>query len=470
MSDARRLTLGLDVGTQSTKALVLDADSMEVVARASCAYGLIPDLAPGAAEQHPATWTEAVEKVMDEVLADSDAGAVRAMSVSGQQHGLVALDASDQVIRPAKLWCDTETSAEAAELGMPAGYTAPKVMWMQRHEPAAFDRLRTILLPHDYVNLHLTGARVSECGDASGTGFFDPVERVYKPSFFDAALLPELIPHDRFIGTLRPALAERLGLGPIPVAPGSGDNMLSALGSGAVTEGTVVMSLGTSGTLFAHADAPVIDPAGAVAPFCDATGGWLPLVCTMNCTTPLEEVSAAHGVSLAQLTDLAAKEAPGSSGLTFLPYLAGERTPDWPGASGVLHGIRPGTLRPGLVFRAAMEGASFALQQGWQRMQALGLKADEIRLVGGGSANPLWRCILADLFGVPLCLPAEAETAALGAAIQAAAILEETSVADFLSAHPLPMEGEAVTPDAGRSAVYRDAAAEFERLGARLFP
>nr|MBC8329061.1 xylulokinase [Planctomycetota bacterium] len=381
------LFLGLDAGTQGAKALVYDAEAGRVVGRGASAYGLLPAREPGEAEQHPYTWVEGVEAAIAQALADPavDARAIRGLAVSGQQHGFVALDERGEVLRPAKLWCDTSTAAEAAELSrtlgrpLPAGYTASKVLWLKRHEPEHFARLRTALLPHDYLNLHFTGTAVAEAGDASGTGYFDPERREWDARAANAidagllAMLPPLIGPDQPAGRIRPELAARLGLPEdLLVAPGSGDNMMSALGAGAVADGVLVMSLGTSGTLFARSPRPVIDPEGQIAPFCDATGAWLPLLCTMNCTTVTEEVRAAFGLGLDELTALAEAVPPGCDGLSFLPYLAGERSPDWPRASGVLHGLRAGGLRPGPLFRAAMEGASFALLLGHERLRRFG--------------------------------------------------------------------------------------------------
>ncbi len=479
---ARPLAIGLDVGTQGTKALVWDLEEERVVARASESYGLLADLAPGAAEQHPETWTAAVLDVLARVLEEVDGSAVGALAVSGQQHGCVLLDGEARPLRPAKLWCDTQTAAEAAELALPAGYTAPKVLWSQRHEPELFARVATILLPHDYINLFLTGELAAEWGDASGTGYFDARQRRWQSTFFDESLLPPLIEPGAQVGTLRPELARQLGLGEVPVAAGSGDNMLSAIGAGAggagasgtgasdadaSGAGVLVISLGTSGTLFTPTAAPLMDPTGEVAPFCDATGGGLPLVCTMNCTTVTEEVRSAFGLDHRELTLLAAKEPAGCGELRFLPYLAGERTPNWPGASAVIHGLRSASLAPGPLYRAALEGASFCLWRGLGALERMGVEARELRLVGGGAANLLWRSIIADLFGLPVRVPLETETAALGAALSAAALITDTPVGTLAAA--LPMEGEVLSPRPEHTDALRTAAEDHARLSDTLF-
>ena len=477
------IVLGIDLGTQGAKALVVDAASGRALGRGAAPLA-VDAPRPGAAEQDPDAWIDAVTQAVRAALAAPgiDPAAIAAVGVSGQQHGCVALDASDRPVRAAKLWCDTECAGEAREFSarigrpVPAGFTAPKLVWMQSHEPAKFACIRRVLLPHDWVNLFLTGDAFTDAGDASGTGYFDAAARAYDRRAMDAIdprlhdMVPPLVAPDAPGGALRPAAAQALGLrAGIPVAPGSGDNMMSALGAGAVDHGTLVVSLGTSGTLFGPSDRPVVDPAGLIAPFCDATGRWLPLLCTMNCTVVTEEVRACFGLPHDRLTQLAADEPIGAGGVTFLPYLQGERAPDWPHARGVVHGLEPGSMRPGTLYRAALEGATLALVHGASRLAALGLHARELRVVGGGSRNPLWRRILADAFGAPLRFPAEPESSALGAALQAAAIASGTSVAQFVRDHPPPMSAETVEPIDANVATYRDVSARFDALGARLF-
>lgn len=433
------IAIGLDVGTQGTKGLALDVEGRRIVARASSAYGLIEGLPLGHAEQHPATWRRAVVDVVRALVRDLGARSneIRCLGVSGQQHGFVALDAKGAVIRPAKLWCDTSTSAEARELSerlgraIPTGFTASKILWLARHEPQNFARLRTVLLPHDWVNRELTGRACMEAGDASGTGFFDVRARTFDARAMDAidarlsACVPELVPHDAAIGTVRDDVARELGL-PIGVlvSPGGGDNMMSAIGAGATRAGVFVISLGTSATAFAHSDTPVIDPRGLVAPFCGSTGGWLPLLCTMNATGVLEEVRAHAAMpnDHASLTDRASRVEPGCGGVLFVPYLQGERVPDLPHATGSIHGLRAGSLDAAVLYRAAIEGVTLNLAWGIDRMRALGIAVESVRLVGGGARNPLWRQVIADVLDAPVTALAEVETGALGAAIQAASV------------------------------------------------
>jgi xylulokinase len=480
------LYLGLDVGTQGTKGVCIDASTQRIVARASRAYGLIGGLAPGAAEQHPDTWEDAVRQVVGELLAAVDAAAVRGIAVSGQQHGLVVLDGDDRVVRPAKLWCDTTTVAEAEELTrssgrpIPTGFTAPKALWLARHEPSQWARVRRVMLPHDYVTFLLTGEATTDPGDASGTGWFDPEARRYDTSILQAtdprlpSMVPRVVTPGEPAGQVSPEGARRLGVPEgVLVAAGGGDNMMSAIGSGATRPGVVVVSLGTSGTAFAHSAAPVVDREGLVAPFCDSTGGWLPLLCVMNMTGVLEEVRHAFPEhDHASLTALASEVSPGAGGLLLVPYLVGERVPNLPHATGALTGLRPGLLRPGPLYRAALEGTGLSLALGVERMRGLGIAAESVRLVGGGAANPLWRQILADVLEVPVVRLSEPESASLGAALQARwthlRASGEPASADEV-ASPWIHTADETLPAPTRFDTYRQARARLVDLTHRLF-
>ncbi|MFM1874087.1 MAG: hypothetical protein RL398_3509, partial [Planctomycetota bacterium] len=424
--------VGFDVGTQGTKAVAIDSATGRVVARSARAYDLIGGLPPGHQEQHPQTWLDAVAATARELWQSVDPARVAGLAVSGQQHGAVVLDACGEVVRPTKLWCDTATADEARELSrrlgrsVPTGFTASKLLWLARHEPERWAAVRHVLLPHDYVNYVLTGELAMEWGDASGTGWFDPRRREFDAEAMSAidARLPNLVPPLRPAGGLHGRLSARgaallgLPLG-VAVAQGGGDNMMSAIGSGAVAPGVVVVSLGTSGTIFTRSGVPVIDPQGLIAPFCSSDGGWLPLLCVMNATGPLVEIQELTGLSHEALTAAAEAVSIGCDGAQFIPFLVGERVPDLPEATGALLGLRPGTLRPGVLYRAALEGVGANLALGLQRLRGLGIDPSEVRLVGGAAKNALWRQILADLFGVPVRPLLEAESGALGAALQA---------------------------------------------------
>jgi xylulokinase len=437
------LYVGVDSGTQSVKAIALDAETGRVVAEARAPHHLIEGLPPGNMEQHPQEWVSAMDAVIGEVASKIDCSRVRGIGVSGQQHGFVPLDEKGEVIRPAKLWCDTSTAPECAILtrtlggpkavirktGLPflPGYTAPKVLWLKRHEPGNFRRLRHILLPHDYLNLHLTGNYFMEFGDASGTGFLDVRRRAWSREATDAvdrrvaACLPALSPSHEPCGTLRAEVARRYGFPPgTLVSAGGGDNMMGAIGTGNVVPGAVTASFGTSGTIYAFSRKPVVDPAGEIAAFCSSSGGWLPLLCTMNVTGITEQVRALFDWSLAELEAVASTAPAGADGLTLLPYFDGERTPNLPRGTGVYFGIDRRTLERGHLARAAIEGATLGMNYGLRRLAALGVKAREIRLTGGGARSALWRQVAADIFGVPVVAMAQDESAALGGALQAA--------------------------------------------------
>lgn len=485
-ADNHDLFLGLDVGTQGTKALLLHGETGKVLSIAKAKYGLIEGLPDGAAEQHPDTWIHAIREVSREILGSDSSlrNRVRCIGVSGQQHGFVALDAEGTVIRPAKLWCDTSTESEAAELSrlaersIPCGFTASKILHMKTHEIENFKRLKSVLLPHDYINFRLTGEMFMEAGDASGTGFFDPATRAFDASVMAAidsdlhGMLPRMVDPLTVAGELSKEGAEILGLPKgISVATGSGDNMMSAVGSGATEEGVLVLSLGTSGTAFAYSASPLIDSEGLVAPFCDATGGHLPLICVMNMTEVLHEVGGLLcGLSLDELTAMASKVSPGSEGLLLLPYLCGERTPNLPKARGSLHGIRPGNLHAGAVFRAALEGIALSLGLGVDRMRQLGLPVTEVRCVGGGANNPLLREILASVIDAPLRQLQETESAALGAALHAAmTVRSDGGWRDELLRNAVRLSGEVDKPIPEMVATYAGLKHQLHRTTDQLW-
>ncbi len=434
--------LGVDCGTQGLKCLALDGRTGAVLAGASRKYDVLPGLPPGHSEQDPAVWIEALEGALGEVLARVERGAVRALAVSGQQHGFVPLDGEGRVIRPAKLWNDTSTAGECREIlerlggrerflaltgnGLPPGFTASKILWLKKHEPENYARLAAVLLPHDYLNFYLTGTLAMEPGDASGTALMDIRTGSWAQEVLDAidpALaekLPPLLEPGSFVGEVLPEKAELLGLpAGVKVATGGGDNMMGALGTGNVLPGRVTASLGTSGTIYAFSETPVVDPRGEIAAFRDSTGGFLPLGCTMNVTVTTELARGLLGMDHAALEEAARSVPPGAGGVLVLPWFTGERTPDLPGARGAVLGLRPDNFTPSHLARAALEGATLGLGYVLERMKSLGIEPAEIRLTGGGSRSALWREICAGVFGVPVVRPVEEEGAALGAALQA---------------------------------------------------
>lgn len=442
---ADQLYIGIDSGTQGTKGVVLSAESGEVVAESYHGYGLIEN-EYGGREQHPDSWIAACEKVFSDLLAAPSVrpSEIRAIGVSGQQHGMVPLDRQGKVIRPAKLWCDTETTRqcevitaraggeqavmEAIGNQVAAGFTASKLLWLSDNEPENFERLATVLLPHDYINFWLTGERVTEWGDASGTAYFDVANRCWSETLLAAIdpsgkltdCLPDFVAADAPAGRLRPELAERFDLSTeILVSSGGGDNMMAAIGTGNVVPGVVTASLGTSGTIYAYSDHPVVDDSGELASFCSSSGGWLPLVCTMNVTVATELMRSLLGIDLKTLNQLAEAAPLGAGGLLLLPYFNGERTPPLPDATAHLGGLTPLNMSPQNFCRAAMEGATFGLRYGLEVIRRNGIEPREIRLTGGGANSPLWRQLVADIFNCEVIALKQGEAGAGGAALQA---------------------------------------------------
>ncbi len=441
---AKRLYIGIDSGTQGTKGVVLD-DRGSILTQAYAGHDLIED-ENGLREQKPEWWIAACDKVLQELCScgkfkPSD---VAGIGVSGQQHGMVPLDAEGEVIRPAKLWCDTATAAQCKTIterlggnrtavaktgnSIAAGFTASKVLWLREKEPRNYERLATILLPHDYINFWLSGERATDFGDASGTAYFDVSSRQWSGEALKAIdssgkleqCLPRLTRADEPVGTVRREIADKYGFkSDTTVSSGGGDNMMAAIGTGNVRPGVITASLGTSGTIYAHSDYPIIDPDGELAAFCSSTGGWLPLICTMNVTVATELTRKLFGFDTTMMNEQALSAPAGSQGVMLLPYFNGERIPNLPEAKASLHGLGSTNYTPANVCRASMEGATMGLRYGLDVLRAQGVSAEEVRLVGGGSKSPLWRKIVADVFGCRVVRPESAEAGAVGAAIQA---------------------------------------------------
>jgi xylulokinase len=451
----RRLVAGVDSSTQSTKVEIRDAETGVVVARASAPH---PGTTPPRSEQDPTEWWQAFSMAFDAALRHADVTAVDAISVGGQQHGMVVLDADRNVVRPAKLWNDTESAPDAGwllkQLGgaaacaqkvgsVPvAAFTATKLSWLHRSEPAAWERLAHVVLPHDWMTLQLTGELVTDRGDASGTGYWSPASGEYAwdvLSVIDSgrdwsAVVPRVAQPLEVVGEWRGAA----------VACGTGDNMAAALGLG-LAVGEAVISLGTSGTVFAVSESPSTDATGAVAGLADASGRFLPLVCTLNATKVTNAVANLLGVDFAEFDRLALSAPSGAGGLTLLPYLDGERTPNLPTASGSLVGLRSNVSR-GDMARAAVEGVVCGLLDGLDALQAHA-PVRSVTIVGGGARSAAYRQVLAELCDVPVQLADADEAVATGACVQAAAVCLGRSHEDVLAAWGIAQR-EAVTVSA----------------------
>lgn len=494
----RDLIIGVDSGTQSTKVLIIDARDGKVLASAAQEYELIPGLPPGAKEQHPHTWRDATASGIRRAVRQAKAVAseVKAIGVSGQQHGFVPLDALGEVIRPAKLWCDTSTAPECEEImekvggfkktirllgnAVLPGFTASKILWLKKHEPKNYERLATVLLPHDYLNFWLTGAKVMEYGDASGTALLDVRKRKWAAPVLEAIApdlggkLPRLISSEQVAGELQPSTAKLLDLNPgVLVSAGGGDNMMGAIGTGNTRAGVITASFGTSGTIYACAEKPVVDPQGEIAAFCDSTNRWLPLLCTMNVTVATEMVREDFGWSYEKYAAEAARIPAGSGGLLLLPYFEGERTPNVPDGTGVWFGVNKRTFEAGHFARAAMEGVTLGMNYGLRRLAELGVRPTQIRATGGGAKSKVWRQIMADAFETEVVTLKVSEGAAYGAALQALWCWrlqrgEKVSISEITGQFVELNPAERAQPEPKNAAVYRELQALQDELSVSL--
>ena len=432
------LVAGVDSSTQSCKVVVRDADSGTLVREGRASH-------PDGTEVHPDHWRTALAEA---VAAAGGLDDVAAVAVGGQQHGMVALDEAGEVVRPALLWNDTRSAPQAArltaELGATAwaqgtgsvpvaSFTVTKLAWLAENEPDAAARVAGVCLPHDWLTWLLLGGGaggavgldglVTDRGDASGTGYFSPATNTYRRDLLALAL-----GHDaalpRVLGPAEPAGTTAwapLSTGAV-VGPGTGDNAAAALGVGA-RPGDVVVSVGTSGVVCAVAEVPAADDSGEVAGFADATGRFLPLVCTLNAARVLDATARTLGVSLEALSDLALSAPSGAGGLALVPYLEGERTPNRPDATGALHGLQLGTMTPQHLARAAVEGLLCGLADGLDALEAQGARIERVLLVGGGARSEALRRIAPTVLGRPVLVPPPGEYVADGAARQAAWVL-----------------------------------------------
>ncbi|MDR2632203.1 MAG: xylulokinase [Treponema sp.] len=493
---------GIDLGTQSCKVLLYDYEKKTVLARAQAPVDMIA--AHDGTREQEAAWYEAALKTCFSQIAQSKPGlnaSIAAIGVSAHQHSFVPLDEEGHALYRVKLWCDTSTAPECAQLteraggeaaliaqtGLPMrpGYTAPKVQWLKNHKPDLFARLRHILLPHDYINFLLTGDYTAEYGDASGTALFNVRTRYWSSwacDLIDPSIrgyLPRLLAPGEAAGTVSEGASRTFGIpqGAV-VAAGGGDNMMGAIGTGAVKDGFLTMSLGTSGTLFGYSQVPVIDPTGNLAAFCASTGGWLPLLCTMNCTVASEAFRSLFALDVKAFDAQAAKAPIGAEGLVVLPFFNGERTPNLPNGRASLNGITADNFKRENIARASLESAIFGMRIGLEGFSRLGFKAKEIRLIGGGAKSPLWQTIAAQVMNLPVQVPAGDEAAALGGAIQALwtwekrekAQAQQVSIESLVEEHVILAGGARIHPDAVSVAAYNEAYETYSRYLEALSP
>ncbi|MEY9889185.1 xylulokinase [Catenulispora sp. MAP5-51] len=445
-----RLAAGVDSSTQSCKVVIRDVDSGALIRQGSAPH-------PAGTEVDPEAWWQALHTAIEAAGGLDD---VEALAVGGQQHGMVCLDEHGEVVRPALLWNDTRSAQAATDLvgelgaevwaqavgSVPvASFTVTKLRWLAEHEPENAARVAAVCLPHDWLTWRLRGSTdiselITDRSDASGTGYWSPATGEYrqdllKRAFGREVLLPRVAGAGEVVGRF----------GDIALGPGAGDNAAAALGLGA-RAGDVVVSIGTSGTVFAVSDIPTAEATGTVAGFADATGRFLPLVCTLNAARVLDAGAAMSGTDLDGLSKAALSAPPGADGLILIPYLEGERTPNLPDAAGSLHGLRLANATSAHLARAAVEGMLCGLADGLDALTALGVPVERILLIGGGARSEAVRTIAPAILGRPVAVPPPGEYVADGAAAQAAWVLagsEEpprrvTQGTETFEAEPLP--------------------------------
>ncbi|HEX3512436.1 MAG TPA: xylulokinase [Trebonia sp.] len=447
-----KLVAGIDSSTQSTKVLLVNADDGTVVAQASAPH-------PDGTECPPDRWWEALTAAGRDLLERAEA-----VGVAAQQHGMVTVDDVGAVVRPAMLWNDVKSAPQAAalvtEFGGPSewaartgsvptmSFTVTKLRWLAEREPEHAARVGRVMLPHDWLTWRLAGGGpgqivepVTDRGDASGTGYFSPVDSRWLPEYASRALghpvaLPRVAAPAEVVGRTSWGAA---------ISAGTGDNMGAALGM-SLAEGDVAVSIGTSGTAYAVTSAMTADPSGLVSGFADATGRFLPLACTLNAARVLDVTARMLGVDAAGLSDLALKASPGADGLVFLPYLDGERTPNRPSANGVLRGLTTSNATRENLARAAVEAVLCSLADAIDCLRPCGIAPGRVVLTGGAAKSEAVRTIAPAVFGLPVVVPEAAEYVALGAARQAAWALAGTASPPSWPARPSVIHEAAVTP------------------------
>lgn len=422
------LVAGVDSSTQSVKVVIRSAETGELIREGRAAH-------PHGTEVEPEKWWIALNEALAQAGGLED---VAALSVGGQQHGMIALDTSGAVIRPALLWNDTRSAQSAKDLNREIGgdqatadatgsvllasFTASKVRWLAENEPELAEKVAAIALPHDWLSWKLQGANefaelFTDRSDASGTGYFDPTTSIYRRDIFAQAIksereryLPRIVASTEFGGETASG---------VKIAAGAGDNAAAAFGLQAVV-GDVIVSLGTSGTAFSISINPTHDGTGEVAGFADLSGNYLPLVCTLNAARILDAANRILGVDFARLSQLALKAPAGAGGLSLLPYFEGERTPNRPSATGVFSGMNLDNSNPECFARAMIEGMLSGLADAVDSLSDQGVAINRIFLIGGAAKSPAVAQIASSLFGREVLIPPAGEYVANGAARQAA--------------------------------------------------
>jgi len=488
-----QVVVGIDTGTQSTKVLCYDAVTKRVLETESAPHDMI-SRADGTREQEAVWYLDAIRTCFAKIAPEIKSSII-AIGVSAQQHGFVPVGKEGQVLAPVKLWCDTSTVSQCDELTerlggkdkvfallgnqILPGYTVSKILHLKQHRADAYEKLEHILLPHDYINYYLTGNYTAESGDASGTAFFDVRKKEYCKEVLEAvddkrdlsALLPPLIEAGQSCGTVLASVARELGIPEgIPVSCGAGDNMAGAIGTGCVGKGDLTMSMGTSGTLFGYSDSCITDEKGRLAAFCSSTGGYLPLLCTMNCTITTESVRQLFGYDVKKLDALASEAPIGCEGVTMLPFFNGERVPNFPNGKGSIVGLDMNNMKVTNIARAALESSIYAMKGGLDAFRELGFVPKRIILTGGGAKSAIWRQIACDVMQLPLEVPLVSESAAFGAALQALWTVEGSSLETLAKEHVTFDEQKACLPNVETRVEYERSYARYQTYVEAMTP
>lgn len=473
--------LGLDLGTSGVKALLID-DEQKIIGSASGATD-VSRPHPGWSEQDPAAWVRATEEAVAGLKAahPKELAAVRGIGLSGHMHGATLIDADDRVLRPCILWNDTRSYHQAARLDADPqfraltgnivfpGFTAPKLVWVAQNEPEIFARVAKVLLPKDYLRLWLTGEHISEMSDSAGTSWLDTGKRAWSEALLAAtgmklSQMPSLIEGTEAGGTLKPEIAARWGMGAgVVIAGGAGDNAASACGMGTVGEGHAFVSLGTSGVLFAANASYLPNPASAVHAFCHALPNtWHQMGVILSATDALNWHAGVTGKSAADLTKELGDTLKAPTGVTFLPYLSGERTPHNDATiRGVFAGLSHESSRVVLT-QAVLEGVSFAIRDSLEALKSAGTNLSRVTAIGGGSRSRYWLRSIATALDLPVDVPADGD---FGAAFGAARLgLVAATGRDPLAVFTAPKTAETIEPDAALRDAYEAAYQRYRRL------
>lgn len=487
---------GIDLGTQSMKVVLYDYETRKSLESSSCPMELISE-SDGTREQKTEWYKKGLEVCFSKISSEGKKS-IQAIGVSGQQHGFVPLDSEGNPLYNIKLWNDTSTTKECDLITNAAGgqnevvkevqnfilpgFTAPKILWLKLHKKELFEKLHYIMLPHDYLNFLLTGNYVMEQGDASGTALFNSKEKKWSKKICEAIdesllkKLPKIIASDEPSGFVSKKAADWLGIPKgAAVSSGGGDNMMSAIGTGAVKSGTLTMSMGTSGTLYGFTDSSVADPAEGISGFCSSSGGYLPLLCTMNCTVASEEIRTLLNLDVKEFDAEAEKSSPGCEGVFVLPFFNGERTPNLPHGKASITGLTVANCNRANIARAALESAIYSMRAGLDSFKKYGFTPKELRLTGGGAKSKVWRQIAADIMNLPVKVPVSSEAAAFGAALQALWCLKKlqgtpVSMESLAEIHVALDESKTTLPNEKNALEYSKAFEEYKILVNQLSP